>query len=252
MFENAGLSPANIHMRLDRFRFEGDTYAYVELADELQAKRAVEVLNGNEFLGSKVYFRALKPDYTWDLLPSQHRRFVVNNEAGIRDAIQPYLDGRRVRLSVKSPAWGKKGNVTQRRHTDLEVLERTFSKFDIEAISRVAPQHGQITLNPKYFCHIDFTTKKGADEAIHAFHNKEIEGVLVWVKNAEIDATKAYQIGTANKAILTELQEKGQAPTEIDENLVSKFTKRDPMNFDRGRNSTDDSRQYMPRAESAV
>lgn len=243
-------------MNMDRFRFEGDTHASVELADEQQAQNAIQTLNGNESLGNKVYLRALKPEFNWDtfMAKEKYSHIVRNDEAGTRKAVQPLIEGRRVRISVKQPTWGIKGaSPAQRRIADTEVIERTFDRFGIESISRMVPQYGQISYHPKFFCHIDFTTKEGADEAIQAIHDTEIEGVLVWAKRTEVDPTKAFQIGRLNKALLAELQEKGLAPpdSEIHEDWASKSAKKDPMKFDRHRNWQDKSRpphrrQYRP------
>ncbi|KAL1612330.1 hypothetical protein SLS60_000556 [Paraconiothyrium brasiliense] len=239
---------------MDRFRLQGDMSASVELEDERQAQKAVQVLNGNDSLGSPVYLRPLNPDFNWDTFHTTARtysHFVREDEAGIRKAVQPLLEGRRVRISVKSPAWGNKGDSpTERRDADLKALERTFDRFGIESISRLSPQFGQMTYHPKFFCHIDFTTKEGADEAIRAIHETEIEGVLVWAKRTEIDSTKAFQIGRVHQGSLIQLQEKGLAPpaSEIHEDWVSKSAKKDPMNFDRHRNWTDKTRPPHKRA----
>ncbi|KAJ4357743.1 uncharacterized protein N0V89_002319 [Didymosphaeria variabile] len=239
---------------MDRFRYDGDTSASVELTDEQQAQKAVQVLNGNDSLGSPVYLRPLNPEFDWDAFHTADRtysRFVREDEAGTRKAVQPFIEGRRVRIAVKSPAWGNKGeSPTQRRDTDLKALERAFDRFGIESISRLTPQFGHTTYQPKFFCHIDFTTKEGADEAIRAIHDTEIEGVLVWAKRSEVDSTKAFQIGKVDKGLLVELQEKGLAPpdSEIHPDWVSKSAKKDPMNFDRHRNWQDKTRPPHKRA----
>lgn len=237
---------ADIYMAIDRFRYEGDTFASVELASEQQAQRAVEELNGNASMGNQVYLRMLSPEFEWDNFLSgdryEHTYLVREDKSGIRQAVMPLLEGRRVRISVKYPAWGAKGDTpAQRRNTDLEVLKHSFDRFGIESISRLVHQYGDISFDPKFFCHIDFTTKKGADEAIQALHDTEVEGVLVWVRSSGIDATKAFQIGRLEKGLLTELQEKGLAPpdAEIHKDWVSKPTKKDHRNFDRLRNWTD-------------
>ncbi|KAK7190893.1 hypothetical protein DPSP01_007846 [Paraphaeosphaeria sporulosa] len=254
-FTDAGFQVVDTHMSIDRFRYEGDTFASVELADEQQAQRAVKELNGNASMGNEVYLRALNPEFNWDDFLSgnryRHTYLVREDQSGIRQAVMPLLEGRRVRISVKYPAWGSKGDSpAQRRNTDLKVLERSFDRFGIESISRLTPQFGEKTFHPKFFCHIDFTTKQGADEAIRAMHDKECEGVLVWARATEVDAAKAYQIGRLDKELLAELQEKGLAPADSDihEDWVSKTAKKDPKDFDRHRNWTDPTNPPKKRA----
>ncbi|KAF9738526.1 hypothetical protein PMIN06_001681 [Paraphaeosphaeria minitans] len=245
-FTDAGFQVVDIYMSLDRFRYEGDTFASVELANEEQAQRAVKELNGNASMGNEVYLRALNPEFSWDHFLSGHRYkhtyLVREDKSGIRQAVMPLLEGRRVRISVKYPAWGTKGDSNaQRREKDLKALERSFDRFGIESISRLAPQFGETTFLPKFFCHIDFTTKQGAEEAVQAMHEKECEGVLVWVRTTEVNEAKAYQIGRLDKDLLAELQEKGLAPanSDIHEDWVSKTAKKNPKDFDRHRNWTD-------------
>ncbi|KAF2441582.1 hypothetical protein P171DRAFT_434238 [Karstenula rhodostoma CBS 690.94] len=253
-FTDAGFQVADVHMNVDRFRYEGDTYASVELANEQQVQKAINELNGNKSMGNEVYIRALNPEFDWDnFLPSTRKYpfFVREDKSGIKQAVMPLFEGRRVRISVKSPSWGNKGDTpAQRRDTDLKVLERAFDQFGIESISRLAPQFGETTFHPKFYCHIDFTTKQGADEAIQTMHDKEFEGVLVWAKPTQVDAAKAYQIGRLDKGLLAELQEKGLAPpdSEIHEDWVSKTAKKDPKKFDRHRNWTDKTNPPQKRA----
>jgi hypothetical protein len=241
-------------MNMDRFRFEGDTYASVELTDEQQVQKAIQELSGNESIGNKVYLRALNPEFDWDNFHTAVRKysyFVRADESGTKQATQPLIEGRRVRISTKSPAWGSKGDSpAQRREAGMKVLERTFDRFGIESISKITPQFGERTFHPKFFCHIDFTTKQGADEAIGAMNDVEVEGVLVWAKPSEVDAVKAFHIGRMNKGLLAELQEKGLAPldSEIHEDWVSKSAKKDPKDFDRHRNWTDTTRAPYKRA----
>lgn len=233
-------SSVDVFMEIDRFRFEAKPYASVELADEQQAQKAIKILNGNETLGNTIYLRAMNPHDPWDQYrPARAYPYHVReDEAGIKSAVSPFIEGRRVRFAAKLPAWGAENNLpVARRHAALEVLGRTYRQFGIESISKLAPQYGQSTFHPKFLCHIDFATKDGAEEAIRATHNTEIEGVLVYLKHSEIDPAKAYQIGRINKTVLKELQEKGLAPqdSEIDEEVVSKKAKKDPMKFDRAR-----------------
>lgn len=244
-------------MNIDRFRFQGDTFASVELANEEQVQKAMDQLNGNKSLGHEVFLRPLNPEFDWNISPAGKHKypfFVREDKSGIRQAVMPIIEGRRVRISVKYPAWGNKGDSpAKRRDTDLKVLERTFDTFGIQSISRLAPQFGDKTFNPKFFCHIDFNTKQGAVEAIQTMHNKEVEGVLIWARLSEVDEAKAYQIGRLDKSLLAELQEKGLAPadSEIHEDWVSKTAKKDPRAFDRHRNWTDTTRPPMKRAYRA-
>ena len=227
-------------MMIDRFRFENNTQASVQLANEQQAQKAIELLNENETLGGQIIVRAMKLDHQWGEYHSagSYSYLVPENEAGLASAVNPIIEGRRVRISVKSPAWGKKSeSPAQRRNTDLKAIERIYNQYGIEAISRTAPQHGQKSFGPKYFCHIDFTTKEGAEKAIQATNDTEFEGVPVTAKLTEIDPAKAFQIGRVSKVLLADLQGQGLAPadSEIDVDVVSKKTKKDPIKFDRSR-----------------
>jgi RNA recognition motif-containing protein len=230
-----------IDMMIDRFRYENNTHASVQLANEQQAQKAVQALHGSKGLGGEIVVRAMDPEHTWDYArnsPKPYSFLVPEDHAGLRSAVDPIIEGRRVRVSVKNPAWGKKEDSPAQRHnTDIKAIERMYSPFGIEAISRTSPQYGQKSFEPKYFCHIDFATKKGADEAIQATNDTEFEGVPIKARLTQVDPAKAYQIGRIERALLVELQEKNLAPadSEIDADLVSKKTKKDAMKFDRSR-----------------
>lgn len=225
---------------MDRFRFRGSPFAQVQLANQKQAEKAIEVLQATDALGPRIFLRGMRPDYDWK--HPEHitgASYVDRDEAGARSAIQPLIDGRRVRISVQAPAWGaKKDTPKQNAVKSIAVLQRVFNEFGVEAISTPAPQFGNKTFHPKFYCHMDFTTREGAEAAMKAVHDTEVDGKRIWAVPSEVDAAKAYQIGRISKALLKELQENGLAPpdSDINEKVVSRKTKKDPLKFDRQRN----------------
>lgn len=223
-------------MNVDRFRFITDPYASVELADERQAQTAVRVLNGSNALGKRVYVNPLDKDYEWKVHQTRDSLNCLNDEASIRSAVQPLMENRRVRVSIKFPGWGSKG-AANRREKSRAFIARIFDQYGLERISENAPLFGDKSYMPKFFCHVDLTTKKGAEEAIKTLHDTVVEDVRIWLRLTEVDAAKAYQIGQWSKTVLAELQEKGLAPpdSEIDEGLVTRKTKKDYKHFDRRR-----------------
>ncbi|KAF1967613.1 hypothetical protein BU23DRAFT_559260 [Bimuria novae-zelandiae CBS 107.79] len=229
MFEDARFNVVDIFVKLDRFRYQGTTYASVELADEEQAKRAIEMLQGNEALGNAVNLTAMPPDSDWQLHRTDraYHYLVRDDEAGTRTAVLPLLEGRRIRISIKGPMWGS-GPLGQRRATSLKVIERTYDQFGIESISLITPWMSKGYKTVQYLCHIDFTTAEGADEAIRATHKTLIDKTVIWAGKAVVGPIKASQIGSVNKNLLAELQEKGLAPpdSEIQEALEASKAKR--------------------------
>lgn len=230
-----------------RFTFYNDCFCVVKLANEQQAERAVQLLNGNMSLGAPIITRPLDPGFVWGTRRTVEGvvgRHVFYDDDGITTAINPILEGRRIQLRVKTPGWGET-TVSNRIRESREVIKRHFSKFGLESIGAIAPNYGDMKLHPRFLTFMDFTTKEGAEEAQRTMHDTEIEGRKVWLMDCDITPWKAYQIGRVDARRLADLQEKGLAPTEIDEEKCSKPHTKSWMGQSQKRVST------KPRKESA-
>ena len=94
--------------------------------------------------------------------------------------------------------------------------------YGLEAISAFQPFHGDKQPDPRFLCFIDFKTKTGADQAVQALHDSEIEGRRVWLQNVVLAPWRAHQIGKVDPSVLAMLQEQGIAPMKTFENKKTK------------------------------
>ena len=132
-------------------------------------------------------------------------------------AVLPLKEGRRVQLRVRTPAWKPKFEnkpkslMKARMNYGRELVAKAFDKFGVEAIGVPAANDGRMLPEPKFFCHIDFKTKEGAEEAVRTMNETELEGQLIWAVRADLNEVRSRQIGRVNMGVLKELQELGLA-----------------------------------------
>lgn len=211
---------------LDRFTFHNDTRCFVELATEEQAQKAIEVLNGTELLHRSIIVAPMKDDFVWGKSPENRRNnsFFDVVEVSPSEALKPLLEERRLMFSVQPPGWGSR--TVGSGHNDIAKshIEKHLSPFGISSFGRMAPFYGDLKEKPRMLCFIDFETKSGADQAVEAFDDKEMEGRKVRLQQCKLAPWRAHQIGKVDKALLSQLQEKGLASTEPYED---KFVKSD-------------------------
>jgi hypothetical protein len=189
------------------------------LANEEQAKDAIQKLHQSTTLqeDSPIYLRPLGPDFTWKSLANIHNRWVYDESSATSKAVLPLKEGRRVRLCVKTPGWkptfeAKPSNLAKMRmNYGRDLVAKSFDRFGVEAIGAPSHNDGRMLPEPKFFCHIDFKTKEGAEEAVRAMHNTKLDGKLIWVMKSELNEVRSRQIGRVNMGVLKELQELGLA-----------------------------------------
>jgi hypothetical protein len=116
--------------------------------------------------------------------------------------------------------------------------------YGIEAVGGFQPFHGDKQPLPRFLCLIDFKTTSGADQAVQALHESEIEGRTVWLKNCVLAPWRAYQIGKVDPSVLAVLQEKKIAPMETFLNLKLKRGKGDKKG-DKKRDKKVDKKEPM-------
>ena len=208
---------------MDRFTFYNDNHFFAELASEEQANGAVQKLERSTTFGEErpTFVRILNPEFSWKSEPNHLNRWIYDDGSAAADAILPLKEGRRVQIRVKTPAWKPqfdekpKSLMRARMNYGRELIAKAFDKFGIEAIGVPASNDGRMLPEPKFFCHIDFKTKEGAEEAIRTMHETELEDRLLWVAKSDLNEVRSRQIGRVNMGILKELQELGLA-REVD------------------------------------
>lgn len=193
---------------------------FVELGDEKQARKATEILSHKRLLDEKIFVKTpLNHGFYWTQgskpdAGTSGSRYLPQDEESPALAVKPLLEGRRVMLSVQTPGWGD-GATSTRIKSSREVMQNHLGRYGIEAISGISPFHGDKTPNPRLLCFLDFETKEGADAAIEAFHDKEIEGRKVWLQISKTAPWRANQMGKVQKEVLVALQEKGIVGQEV-------------------------------------
>ncbi|KAH5180370.1 hypothetical protein HBH76_172940 [Parastagonospora nodorum] len=214
--KSKGLEIKKWQCRLDRFTFQNDTRCFIELATEEQAQKAIEALNGIEFMHKSIVVAPMKDSFVWAKKPeSSHDSYFFDvNEVSPSEALKPLLEERRLMFSVQPPGWGPK--IGGSGHNDIarHHMERHLGQFGITCFSKLAPFYGDLKQRPRMLCFIDFETKSGADQAVRAFDDKEMEGCKVRLQPCKLAPWRAHQVGKVDKALLSQLQEKGLASTE--------------------------------------
>jgi RNA recognition motif-containing protein len=208
---------------LDRFTLYNDTFYFAELANEEQAKDAVQKLDQSTTLieDHPIYLRTLDPKFIWKSSHNKYSRWIYHEGSAISKAVLPLKEGRRVQVRVRTPGWkpafdAKPSNLAKMRmNYGQDLVAKSFDRFGIEAIGSPAHNDGRMLPEPKFFCQIDFKTKEGAEEAVRAMHNTEIEGKLIWVTKSELNEVRSRQIGRVDMGVLKELQGLGLA-VEVD------------------------------------
>jgi hypothetical protein len=219
----------DLSLRLDRFTFNHDRKAAIELESAEQAQKAIELLHNHEpnIKGAKIYVVPLKSEYEWEIpthASSRGTAKVDSSDAGLEAAIQPIIDGRRLMFSVLPPGWADlKARVNVRNEANRDVIKRTLEPYGIEVVGRASTNWGDKSQTPRFLAFVDMKTKQGADEAIRKVNDTVVQGLPVALQLSQMPAWKAYRLGQVDKERLAMLQEKGLAPPpeEIDEERYS-------------------------------
>jgi hypothetical protein len=233
-------------MRLDRFSLQNGATAWIELASEEEAEKAFKSLNAIEFMDSNLVVQPLKEDFVFgaakDLKDNGRKPvYLFDGPGAARDALKPLLEGRRLLLSVQTPGWGEHGNSRSHNVIALKNIEENLGEYGIECIGGLAPFFGDKKPLPRMLCHLDFTTKRGAEQALAAVHKTEIDGRLVWLQQSTLSPWKAHRIGKIDQALLAELQEKGHVKNNYggsDKLWEDKFVKSDQKRGRENSNTT--------------
>jgi RNA recognition motif-containing protein len=185
--------------RFDRFTFYNDGFYFAELANEEQAKRAVQKLEQSTTFKEErpTFARILSPEFAWKAESNHLNRWIYDDGSAVAEAVRPLKEGRRIQLRVRTPAW----------QPQFETKPKN--------LMRARMNYGRELPDPKFFCHIDFKTKEGAEEAVRTMHETKLEELLIWVVKSELNEVRSRQIGRVNMGVLKELQELGLAP-EVD------------------------------------
>lgn len=220
---------------MDRFTFQNDTMCFVELGSEEQVTEAVQSLNDSAFQTKTIIAKPLRKDFIWGPASAQTDassglRYFYDDGNNAHEAVKPLIEGRRMMLSVQTPGWGAQDiKVGPRNKVAEEIINQYFGKFGIEAIGGLRPFYGDKKENPRLLCFLDFKTRKGADQAVAAYHDTEIEGRRTWLKPSDPAPWRAHQIGKVDKALLAELQDKGLLPRETyEDKFVNPVTEKRP------------------------
>jgi hypothetical protein len=216
----------NMQLRLDRFTFQNDQRCFVEFASEEQAQKAVQTLNEAEFMHRNLIVAPLKEDFVWgstsEKATGRNPRFFHIQDMSPSEALKPLLEGRRKMFSVQTPGWGEPNSSVSHNKIANQHIQEHLGKFGIEAVSGLAPFHGDKKSHPRMLCYIDFTTKSGADQAVQTVHETDIDGRKIWLTQPIMAPWRAHQVGKVDQALLGELQEKGLASTEpYEDNFVN-------------------------------
>ncbi|KAF2833446.1 hypothetical protein CC86DRAFT_461812 [Ophiobolus disseminans] len=215
LLQSKGLDITHMQLRLDRFTFHNSSMCCIELASEEQAQRATGELDNIELLRRKIRVKPLREDFVWGSTAEQaHSRYFDEHEISPSEALRPLLEGRRMLFSVQPPGWGEPNSSVDHNKIAKQVLVDHLEKFGIETTGALQPFYGDLKQTPRMLCFLDFKTKGGADQAVQAIHETDIQGRKVWLQQAVLAPWRAWQIGRVDQAVLAELQEKGLASKE--------------------------------------
>ncbi|KAF9693674.1 hypothetical protein EKO04_008418 [Ascochyta lentis] len=221
LLRSAGFDVKRIQLRVDRFTFFSDSSCFIELRSEEQAQKAMQTLNGQQLHGTSLVVRPIKESFYWDQGFKKDARFFFHDERTPSQAIQPLLEGRRYALQVENPGWmsqegsGKSANTTRR-----EIIEKYFKPFGVEVIGALNPIWRHQKKDHSFLAHIDFASKEGAEQAVEALNDTEIEGKRVYLQLSTVNPSRAKQIGAVDQGVLAQLQESGF----IDQSSAQKTT----------------------------
>ncbi|KAF2642296.1 hypothetical protein P280DRAFT_262648 [Massarina eburnea CBS 473.64] len=228
IMKDAGLEDASLTMKMNRFTFNGNTHAYIELPNPEEAQKAVEKLKDATIPGEPSPMRVsiVYPDFSWtrfDSNESHSDRWVMTDADGIAEAIAPLLEGRRVNFNVKAPGWASLDQKIRLRSAEnRDVVIRNLSKYGLESVGKTMVNWGDLTSIPRFLCFVDFSTKAGAEKAIRELDNTEIEGLPVSLVLTVVPLIKAHRIGQMDRATLNDLQKAGLAPPVVNDDMLSR------------------------------
>lgn len=212
-----------MQLRVDRFTFRTDRVSFIELASEEQAKKAIQVLNGQQLHGKALVVRPVGDTFYWDQGFKKENRMFYHDENTPTQAIQGLLQGRRYMIQVENPGWptendsGKSFNVARR-----EIIDKHFGPFGVEAVGALNPVWRQSRKSDRSFLtYIEFASKEGAEQAAEALNDKVIEGKRIWLTPCTLNPTMAKQVAKVDKSVLAQLQQNGFLPTKTTSDKVA-------------------------------
>jgi len=224
LFHDAGLQITRSQFRIDRFTFHNDSYYHAELASPEQAEAAISQLHLSTALSERdkqhpIIVKLMDPEkFRWKGITSLSNRFFYDEGDNAAKALLPVKEGRRVQVRVQTPFWKptwpeKPAKISaSRKGYGAKLMRDAFERFGIEAMSDVAFNDSRVTEEPKHYCHIDFKTKEGAEEAIRELDETELEERKIEVRKNEVNGWRAQQFGRVDMDLLEELQQLGLAP----------------------------------------
>ncbi|KAH8730315.1 hypothetical protein GQ44DRAFT_768702 [Phaeosphaeriaceae sp. PMI808] len=208
-FESSGFEITRMSLQLNRYNLMNRGHCYIELASEEQAKRAIETLQYKEFIGRPLSVQMINGTFSWVTLNSDG--YLTENAS---EAVKPLIEARRVTVHGQVPFWKNNDDNTPYWKVAPVIIQEHMGKFGIERISRVSRFEKRGQGNLRILATVDFTTKKGADEAVEALHNSKINDRKVQLVITEIAAWAAHQLAKIDPETLATLQEKGLASKE--------------------------------------
>ncbi|KAF3044794.1 hypothetical protein E8E12_010676 [Didymella heteroderae] len=216
LLRDAGVNVKKLQFRVERFTFQSDTCAFVELGGKEQVQKAVKALDSLKLGTRTLKVSPLSDTFYWDSGFKKDQRFFFYDTTTPSQAIQGLLEGRRYTIFVENPGWPTKKDAdksvnVQRR----ELLNKVFEPFNVEAFGGINPVWKTDKRNNMTFLtHVEFATKEDALRAMDALNNTVIEGKRVELRPHTIIAKRAEQIGKVDEGVLTQLQEAGLLTTE--------------------------------------
>jgi RNA recognition motif-containing protein len=203
-----------IQIQHDRFSFTNRGSCFIELASEQQAQEAVQKLNGKKFMDSKLAVTPIKEDFIWGGSPNSpenvtNERYFLDEGNQAAEAIRPILEGRRYILKVATPGWASKDQSENQNQVARRLIAEHFGPFGLEAVGQLSVFYGDHKSHPRMLCMIDFKTQEGAERAVAALDNTEIEGRLTQLVVSRPAPWRADQMGKVDKSLLKALEEKG-------------------------------------------
>lgn len=205
-----------LQFRVDRFTFQCDTAAFIELGSQEQVQKAIKSLDGTTFNGRTLRVSQVADTFYWDSGFKKEHRFFFYDAATSTRAIQGLLDGRRYVLYVENPGWvhpidGKSIAASRR-----DIVETAFQPFNVEVFGSMnSVWKVDKRSSSTFLTYIDFATKQDALRAVDALNGTIIKGKRVELRPYTIVEKRAEQMGKVDRGVLAKLQDAGLLPTKI-------------------------------------
>lgn len=200
-----------MQFRIDRFTFNSDSFAFVELESQEQVQKAIKALDGQKFERRSIGVRPVSEQFYWETGFKKDNRMFVYDKETPSQAIRGLVEGRRYRINVENPGWlatesEGKSHISKRR----DILKKHLSPFGLEAIGAINPPWKQDRRTDSTFLtFVDFETEDGARRAVEALNDQAIEGRKVQLKPVDVLPKLVAQMGKVDKSLLAQLQQHG-------------------------------------------